>query len=106
ELIGKNTGAFTPTFSNDPELLRYPKIKEFDAVFLSNTCGMVHNDPQVRADLLRYVREGGGIGGGPGRTFTNNNWPEFSDMMGGWAGAHRVEKQVMKIDDPDSPLMK
>jgi type 1 glutamine amidotransferase len=106
ELMSRNTGAVEVTFSNDLELLRYPKIKEFDAVFLSNTCGMVHNDPQVRADLLRYVREGGGIGGSHAVTFTNNNWPEFSDMMGGWAGAHRVEKQVMKIDDPDSPLMK
>jgi type 1 glutamine amidotransferase len=106
ELMGKYTGAFEPTFSNDLELLRYPKIKEFDAVFLSNVCGMVHNDPQVRADLLRYVREGGGIGGTHAVTFTNNNWPEFAEMMGGWAGAHRVEKQILKVDDPDSPLMK
>jgi type 1 glutamine amidotransferase len=104
ELIGKYTGAFTPTFSNDPELMRYPKIKEFDAVFLSNTCGMVHNDPEVRADLLRYIREGGGIAGTHAVTFTNNNWPEFAELMGGWAGAHRVEKQVLKIDDPASPL--
>ena len=104
ELIGKYTGAFTPTFSNDLELMRYPKIKEFDAVLLSNTCGMVHNDPEVRADLLRYVREGGGIAGTHAVTFTNNNWPEFAELMGGWAGAHRVEKQVLKIDDPESPL--
>jgi kynurenine formamidase len=27
-------------------------------------------------------------------------------MMGGWAGAHHTEKQVIKIDDPSSPLMK
>jgi Trehalose utilisation len=86
ELMGKNTGAFEPTFSNDPDLLRYPKIKEFDAVPLSNTCGMVHNDPEVRAGLLRYVREGGGIAGTHAVTFTNNNWPEFADLMGGWAG--------------------
>jgi type 1 glutamine amidotransferase len=106
ELIGKYTGAYETTFSNDPELLRYPKVKEFDAVLLSNTCGMVHNDPEVRADLLRYVREGGGIGGTHAVTFTNNNWPEFAELMGGWAGAHRVEKQVLKVDDPESPLTK
>jgi type 1 glutamine amidotransferase/sugar phosphate isomerase/epimerase len=106
ELMGKYTGAFEPTFSNDPNLLKYPKIKEFDAVFLNNVCGMIHNDPEVRDGILRFVREGGGIGGNHAVTFANNNWPEFAEMMGGWAGAHHTEKQVIKIDDPNSPLTK
>ena len=63
ELMAKNTGAFEPTFSNDLNLLKYPKIKEFDAVYLNNVCGMVYNDPEVREGILRFVREGGGIGG-------------------------------------------
>jgi type 1 glutamine amidotransferase len=106
ELMSKYTGAFEPTFSNDPEMLKYPKIKEFDAVFFNNVCGMVHNDPQVREGILRYVREGGGIGGNHAVTYANLNWPEFAEMMGGWAGQHRVEEQVIKIDDANSPLMK
>jgi len=106
ELMAKYTGAFEATFSNDLDLLKYPKIKEFDAVFLNNVCGMVHNDPDVRDGILRFVREGGGIGGNHAVTFANNNWPEFAEMMGGWAGAHHTEKQVIKIDDPQSPLMK
>lgn len=106
ELMAKYTGAFDATFSNDQELLKYPKIKEFDAVFFNNVCGMVHNDPDVRAGILRFVREGGGLGGNHAVTYANLNWPEFADMMGGWAGQHRVEEQVIKIDDPNSPLMK
>ena len=106
ELMAKYTGAFEPIFSNDLNLLKYPKIKEFDAVFLNNVCGMVHNDPEVREGILRFVREGGGIGGNHAVTYANNNWPEFSDMMGGWSGAHHVEKQMLKIDDPANPLMK
>jgi type 1 glutamine amidotransferase/sugar phosphate isomerase/epimerase len=106
ELMAKYTGAFEPTFSNDPELLKYPTIKEFDAVFFNNVCGMVHNDPAVREGILRFVREGGGLGGNHAVTYANLNWPEFADMMGGWAGQHRVEEQVLKIDDPTSPLMK
>ena len=86
ELMAKYTGAFEATFSNDLELLKYPKIKEFDAVFLNNVCGMVHNDPEVRDGIMRFVREGGGIGGNHAVTYANNNWPEFSDMMGGWSG--------------------
>ena len=103
ELMAKYTGAFEATFSNDQELLKYPKIKEFDAVFFNNVCGMVHNDPEVREGILRFVREGGGLGGNHAVTYANLNWPEFADMMGGWAGQHRVEEQVLKIDDPDEP---
>ena len=106
QLIGKYTGAYEPVFSNDLNLLKYPRIKEFDAVYLNNVCGMVHNDPEVREGLLRFVREGGGIGGHHAVTYANNNWPEFSDLMGGWAGAHHVEKQMLKIEDPSNPLTK
>jgi type 1 glutamine amidotransferase len=106
ELMAKHTGAFEATFSNDQEMLKYPRIKEFDAVFFNNVCGMVHNDPEVREGILRFVREGGGLGGNHAVTYANLNWPEFADMMGGWAGQHRVEEQVLKIDDPGSPLMK
>lgn len=106
ELIGRHTGAFEPVFSNDLELLKYPRIKEFDAVYLNNVCGMVHNDPAVRDGLLRFVREGGGIGGHHAVTYANNNWPEFAEMMGGWAGAHRLETQMLKVDDTGSPLTK
>jgi hypothetical protein len=62
-----------PTFSNDLELLKFPKIKEFDAVFLNNICGMVYNDPEVRASILRYVQEGGAWAA-TAVTFANNNW--------------------------------
>ncbi|MET0214848.1 MAG: ThuA domain-containing protein [Vicinamibacterales bacterium] len=106
ELMAKYTGAFEPVFSNDLNLLKYPQIKQFDAVYLNNVCGMVHNDPEVRDGLLRFVREGGGIGGHHAVTFANNNWPEFAEMMGGWAGAHHIEAQMIKVDDASSPLTK
>jgi type 1 glutamine amidotransferase len=104
EVMAKNTGAFEPVFSNDLELLKYPAIKQFDAIYLNNVCGMVYNDPAVREGILRFVREGGGIGGHHAVTFSNNHWPEFAEMMGGWAGAHHIEKQMVKVDDPNSPL--
>jgi len=75
-------------------------------VFLNNVCGMTFPDPEVREGLLRYVREGGGLGGNHAVTFSNNDWPEFMEMLGAWAGAHHTETQVIKIDDTDSPLTK
>jgi type 1 glutamine amidotransferase len=106
EVMAKNTGAFEPVFSNDLNLLKYPAIKQFDAIYLNNVCGMVYNDPEVREGIVRYVREGGGIGGHHAVTFANNHWPEFAEMMGGWAGAHHIEKQMIKVDDAASPLTK
>ena len=63
ELWGKKTGAFTAEFSNDLDNLKYPKIKDYDAIFLNNNVGQVFVDPQVRAGMLRYVKEGGGLAG-------------------------------------------
>ena len=39
ELMAKNTGAFEPIFNNDLDNLKYPKIKEYDAVFLNSVVG-------------------------------------------------------------------
>jgi type 1 glutamine amidotransferase len=104
QLMAKYTGAFEPVFSNDLNNLKYPKIKEYDAVFLNSVVGLVFNDPEVRAGLLRYVREGGGLGGNHGVTYAAMNWPEFTHMLGGWSGEHHVEDQMIKVDDPNSPL--
>ena len=90
EVMAKNTAAFEPVFSNDLNLLKYPAIKQFDAIYLNNVCGMVYSDPEVREGILRFVREGGGIGGHHAVTFANNHWPEFAEMMCGWAGAHHI----------------
>ena len=104
EEMGKYTGAFTPTFSNDLNNLKYPKIKEFDAVYFNNICGMVFEDPEVREGILRFVREGGGVGGHHAITFAALDWPEFTEMMGMWSGAHHTETQFIKVDDTSSPL--
>ncbi len=41
ELWGKKTGAYTAIFDNNLENLKYPKIKEYDAIFLNNTVGQL-----------------------------------------------------------------
>jgi hypothetical protein len=105
-LFGKKLGIYDATFSNDLNNLKYPRIKEYDAVFLNNVVGMVFPDPEVREGLIRYVREGGGLGGVHGTTYAALDSPEFTDMLGGFAGEHHVEKQMLKIDDPGSPLTK
>ena len=104
--MGKETGAYEAVFSNDLDNLTYPKIKQFDAVYLNNTVGMIFVDPAVRNGLVRFVREGGGLGGNHGTSHASMDWPEFHEMIGVRRGVHRAstEKVWIKIDDPHSPL--
>ena len=104
ELMAKYTGAYQPVFSNDLDNLRYPKIRQYDAVFLNSVVGEVFPDPEVLDGLLRFVREGGGVAGIHGATYASMDLPEFAEMMGAADGPHRVETATLKIDDPNSPL--
>ncbi len=106
EQMGKLTGAYEAIFNNDLDNLKYGKIKQFDAVFLNNTVGMIFVDPEVRDGLARFVREGGGLAGNHGTSHASMDWPEFSEMTGAWRGVHReaTEQATIKIDDPNSPL--
>ena len=105
-MMGKKTGAYEAVFSDDLDNLKYPKIKEFDAIFLNNTVGMIFVDPAVREGLVRFVREGGGLGGNHGASHASMDWPEFHEMIGVTRGVHRqnTEKFWVKIDDLHSPL--
>jgi type 1 glutamine amidotransferase/sugar phosphate isomerase/epimerase len=105
--MGETTGAYTAVFSNDLDNLTYPKIKEYDAIFLNNTVGLLFEDPKVREGLLRFVREGGGLGGNHGVTYAAMDWREFHEMIGATRGVNRInnnEKLWIKITDPKSPL--
>jgi type 1 glutamine amidotransferase/sugar phosphate isomerase/epimerase len=106
EQLGKQTGAYEAVFSNDLDNLKYDRIKQFDAVFLNNTVGMIFVDPEVREGLTRFVREGGGLSGNHGVSHASMDWPEFSEMIGVRRGVHRepTEQAWVKIEDPKSPL--
>ena len=82
ELMAKNTGAFEPIFNNDLDNLKYPKIKEYDAVFLNSVVGPVFSDPDVINGLIRYVREGGGLAAIHGSTFASPDVPEYGELLG------------------------
>ena len=106
DLMGRTTGAFETVFSNDLTHLRYDKIKSFDAVFLNNNVGENFSDPEVRDGLLRFVREGGGLGAVHGATYSARSWPELAEVLGATDAPHRIEPAFLKVDDPRSPLMK
>ena len=106
EQLGKQTGAFEAVFSNDLDNLKYDRIKQFDAVYLNNTVGMIFVDSEVREGLSRFLREGGGLGGNHGVSHASMDWPEFSEIIGVRRGVHRepTEQAWIRVDDPASPL--
>jgi type 1 glutamine amidotransferase len=106
DVMGRRTGAYEAVFSNDLANLRYEKLKAFDAVFLNNNVGYMFADGEAREGLLRFVREGGGIGGVHGATYTGSAYDDIAEMMGATDAPHRIERAVLKVDDPASPLMK
>jgi type 1 glutamine amidotransferase/sugar phosphate isomerase/epimerase len=106
ERMGKITGAWEAEFNNDLNNLKYPKIKDYDGVFLNSTVGELLPDPAVREGLARFVREGGGLGGVHGTPWASRNWDEFAEMIGAQSAPHRIEQGLMKVYDPASPIMK
>jgi len=106
ELFAK-TGAYEAVFSNDLDNFKYDNIRKFDAVFLNNTVGQIFVDPEVRAGLSRFVREGGGLAGYHGTSHASMDWPEFGEMLGAVEGSHREPTEIatVKIDDATSPLV-
>jgi type 1 glutamine amidotransferase len=105
EEMGKITGAWTTEFNNDLNNLKYPKIAEYDAIFLNSIVGEFAADLEVRESLARYVREGGGIGGVHGTPWASRNWDEFAEMIGAQDAPHRIEDGVMKVYDNNNPIM-
>jgi type 1 glutamine amidotransferase len=108
QLMAEYTGAFTLVFSNDLDNLKYPKIKQYDGVFLNQVIGDVFADHDAIEGLTRYVREGGGVAGLHAATWASPNVPEYGEMMGATSGAHKYngEPGALRVDDPDSPITK
>jgi type 1 glutamine amidotransferase len=106
ERMGKITGAWETVFDNNLENLRYPKIKEYDAVFLNSIVNEFLPDPELREGFARYMREGGGLGGVHGTPWASRNWDEFAEMIGAQSAPHRIEQGVMRVYDRTSPIMK
>ncbi|MGE0406158.1 MAG: ThuA domain-containing protein, partial [Candidatus Korobacteraceae bacterium] len=104
QLMAKNTAAFQPVFSNDLNNLKYPAVRQFDAVFINSTVGEVFIDPEVLNGLLRFVREGGGVVGMHSASYASQNLPEYADLLGAADGPHRVEPATLKIEDLNSPF--
>ena len=122
KMLGESTGAYTAFHTEDDTLFEPHHLKQFDAVIMVNTTGEVFrpgkwsNDPETRqiemdreeklkASLVEFVRNGGGLAGVHSATDTYKNWKEYTDMMGGAFDGHPWHTLVrLRNLDPKHPL--
>jgi len=112
-LMGRKTGAFETTVTDDPAVFQRERLKQFDAVFFNNTVGNCFTNAELRQNLLEFVTGGGGLLGvhGTSVAFTRwpgaiEDWPEFGFMLGARGASHKEsdERIWIKLDDPDHPI--
>ncbi len=115
EKMGKKTSAFTIERINDPSVFEWDSLKKYDAIFINNVVGAPFNDEKLFQNIVRFVKEGGGLMGVHGTTAAFITWgkgggedifPEFGQMIGGRGANHRTqnEKIHLRIDEPNHPL--
>ncbi len=105
-ILGEKTGAYTAVLSDDPAMFDREKLFEFDAVVFNNNCGNPLPDPVRRKNLLEFVRGGRGLVGI--HCAAHLDWPEYTDMIGGYSISHPwwVGSTVtIKLDEPAHPLV-
>jgi len=123
EILGKKSGAFAATVSEDPAALLPDALKTFDAIVMNN----VHQpDPFLPADLktrpaaeqeslqkqkeaiqkavLDFVSGGKGVAGIHAATAAFQKWTEYGEMIGGYYGGHIFQDVPVKVEEPGHPL--
>ena len=109
--IGKATGAFEVTATEDDSFFEPEKLKAFDAVVFLNTTGEVFKskeagrEDRLKKSLVDFVKSGKGLIGTHSATDTYKNWKDYNDMMGGAFAGHPWHTKIkVKNLDPDHPL--
>jgi len=103
--MGEKSGAFTTVVSSDTTMFQADQLAQFDAVLFNNNTGEPFTDPTLRANLLAFVREGGGVIGLHAATDGFFEWPEFGELMGGYFVNHPWNEEVaLRIEEPGHPI--
>jgi type 1 glutamine amidotransferase len=74
---------------------------------MNNNCGNPIAAAQRRANLLEFVRSGRGLIGI--HCAAHLDWPEYTDMLGGYSISHpwnAGSTVTIKLDEPNHPLLR
>ncbi len=121
-IIGKKTGAYDVVKSTDINMFSVENLKQFDAVFLNNTCskgprrnmfldalgkGKEDEAAALEKNLIDFIASGKGLVALHGAITFLNGSEGFGEVIGGAFDFHpRQQKIVATPVDPDHPLVK
>jgi len=105
--MAEESGLFEVVCTDKTDLITREKLRDFDAIFFSNTTGDLAQFPLNEADreaLIDFVREGKAFIGAHAATDTYKDWKPFADMIGGSFNGHPWHQKVtLTVEDPANP---
>jgi uncharacterized protein len=103
--LGKNSGAFEVTATEDISAFSTEALKQYSAIMFY-TSGELPMSSAGKAALLDFVRSGGGFVGVHSATDTFYGWPDYRDLIGGYFDGHPWHQAVtIDVVDPSDPLV-
>jgi type 1 glutamine amidotransferase len=103
--LGRKSGAFTTTITDDASIIDADFLKDYDAVMFF-TSGELPMDASHKKALMDFIKSGRGFIGVHAATDTFNRWPEYGEMVGGYFDGHPWHQEVtINIEDPNFPGM-
>jgi type 1 glutamine amidotransferase len=105
--MAEKSGSFEAVCSQDSRKdITAENLKSFDAVFFYTTGELPLSDTQ-KADLIGFVKNGGGFSGSHSATDTFYKWPEYGNLIGAYFDGHPWHKKVkVVVEDRSHPATK
>ncbi len=101
--LGRRSGRFEVTVSQDPAMLSARELAKYDALVFYTT-GELPIDARQKQDLLDFVEGGKGFVGVHSATDTFYQWPAYGRMLGGYFDKHPWHEEVtVKVEDREHP---
>ena len=101
--LGRRSGAFDVTATDDSSLVARDTLTHYDAVVFFTTGELPMRDEQKTA-LLDFVRSGKGFAGIHSATDTFYDWPEYGALIGAYFDGHPWHQEVaIRVEDAGHP---
>jgi len=103
--LGKNSGAFAITATEDPSVFTTENLRGYAVVMFYTTGELPMSDAQ-KAAFLNFVRSGHGFIGVHSATDTFYTWPDYLELVGGYFNNHPWHQGVkIEVVEPSNPLV-
>ncbi len=102
--VGTKSGDFEAVCSQDSrKMITAENLATFDAVFFYTTGSLPISDTQ-KADLVGFIKKGGGFAGSHSATDTFYDWPEYGKIVGGYFDGHPWHEKIrVTVEDTKHP---